>query len=156
MVQTVGCWHIETDPDATRECVARRPPGADCPCEGCRNFDAAAGRTFPPEFVAMANALGLDVTKPSEVCHVYAQGPSGLYLTDGWFNVVGSIVSGRDLGWCRPDGSHALQPGLLGSGLSFRLSLPTAPVPEVFAGRSVLQLDFVTPVPWVLAEPPTG
>src|SRR5262245_43183245 len=75
--RSVGRWLIEYDDAATRRCYAQLPVGTGCDCNECRNFDAAAGQTFPPEFLALVDALGVDPTKPAELCHWYRE-PSGL------------------------------------------------------------------------------
>jgi hypothetical protein len=69
MQRTVSRWLIDHDADATRRCYAPLAVGSGCDCNQCRNFDAAAGRTFPPEFVALADAIGMDPAKPAELCH---------------------------------------------------------------------------------------
>src|SRR4051812_18658955 len=96
MRRDVGRWLIEHDPDATRRCFAGLPLGSGCDCVNCRNFDAAAGRTFPTEFVALLEALGVDPTKPSNLCH-YCKEASGLYVVGGWFHLVGSLLAGEDV-----------------------------------------------------------
>ena len=149
----LGHWTIEFDPDATRRCVAQLPSGAGCTCLGCRNFDAAAGRNFPAPFIELAESLGLDVRRPSEVYHCYLQEPSGLYDLAGWFNLVGSVTAGGD-GWCGPDGAAAPRPEPMVPAFRFQLGRAVAPVPSVFIGSPVVELSFYTHVPWVLAESP--
>jgi hypothetical protein len=149
MMQTAR-WLIDHDPDTTRQCFARRPIGTGCTCSGCRNFDAAAGRTFPADFIALLHSLGVDPTKPSELAH-YCREPSGLYLTGGWFHFVGSIISGEDVvKWVDSHGTYHFEK--LGSGCEFGFSKRLALVPKQFAGLPTMQLEFVTRVPWVLAE----
>lgn len=147
----VGRWLIDCDPDTTRRCYAQLPVGTGCSCQQCRNFDAAAGRTFPPEFVRLLDTLGVDPTKPAELCH-WCREPSGLYLTGGWFHLVGSIVAGKDLvEWVNNVGLMRFEE--LVPGLKFGFSSYLALVREVFEGLPLIQLKFETRVPWVLAEP---
>lgn len=89
----VANWHIECDPAATHAAYAPLPMGTDCSCDQCRNFNAAAGSTFPTEFTALAASIGIDPLKPAELMHWYRE-PSGLYLTGGWFHFVGHIFRG--------------------------------------------------------------
>jgi len=147
MQTTMGRWLIDHDPDATRACYARRPPGSGCTCNECRNFDAAVGQTFPADFIALVLTLGVDPTKPSELAH-YCREASGLHLTGGWFHCVGSILSGEAV---VKNGTYQLEK--LASGCEFGISARLDLVPEVFAALPTLQLDFVTRVPWVLPEP---
>jgi hypothetical protein len=147
----VARWLIDHDPEATFRCYARLPVGTGCTCDQCRNFDAAADRTFPSEFVALLAALSVAPTKPAELCH-YCREPSGLYLTGGWFHFVGSILAGEDaMHWENNTGTFRLE--VMGAGLEFGLTARLALVREVFAGLPVVQLEFQTRVPWVLAEP---
>ncbi len=151
MPRTVARWLIDDDPDATRRCFSQLPVGTGCTCNQCRNFDAAAGQTFPSEFVTLVEALGVDATKPVELCHWYRE-PSGLYLTGGWFHFVGSILAGEDaMHWENNTGTFRFEE--LVSGLEFGFTVRLALVREVFAGLPLVQLEFQTRVPWVLAEP---
>lgn len=148
MRQTVARWVIDHDPDATRRCFAQLSVGSGCDCAYCRNFVAAVGEAFPAEFLAWLAVLGVDPTKPAELCH-WNREPSGLYDTGGWFHLVGSIVAGEDL--VEDDGTYQFEelvPGLQ-VGFTARLAL----VPEAFAGLPLVQFEFQTLVPWVLAEP---
>src|SRR5436853_2955531 len=132
MQRTVGRWLIEHDPDATRRCYAQLPIGTGCKCNQCRNFDAAAGRNFTREFLGLSDALGVDPTKPTELCHYWRREPSGLYLTGGWFHFVGSILAGEDvLQWS--DGIGTFHFEELEPGLEFGFSARRALVREVFA-----------------------
>lgn len=148
----VAKWLIDHDPDATRRCFAERRAGSGCTCIECVNFDAAAGKTFPPDFVALTDSLGIDPTKPSELAHYRADKTS--CITNGWFHFVGQILSGEDVS--RLVGNHGtFRFEKLDSGMEFGFSAKLALVPNVFDGLPTVQLEFVTQVPWVLAEPGT-
>lgn len=148
---TVSRWLIEADPLATGRCYAQLPVGMDCTCCYCRNFDAARGRTFPAEFVALLETLGVDPAKPAELCH-WCREPSGWYRTGGWFHCVGTILSGEDaIHWEGHVGTCRLEEWVPGLELGFTNHLDL--VREVFAGLPLVQLEFVTRVPWVLEEP---
>jgi hypothetical protein len=150
MQRSVGRWLIEHDPDATRRRYTHLSAGTDCHCNQCRNLDAAVGRTFPSEFLGLADALGVDPTKPAELCHWYRE-PSGLYLTGGWFHFIGSILAGEDvMQWSDGSGTYHFEE--LVRGLEFGLTARLALVREVFAGLPIVQLEFQTRVPWVLTE----
>lgn len=151
MQRTVARWLIDHDPDATRRCYAKLPVGTGCTCHQCHNFDAAAGRTFPAEFVALADALGVDPAKPAELSHWFRE-PSGLYLTGGFFHFVGSILAGEDvMHWEGNSGTYRFEE--LVPGLEFGFSARLALVREAFTGLPLAQLEFQTRVPWVIAEP---
>jgi len=150
MQRTVARWLIDHDADATRRFYARLPVGTGCACDQCRNFDAAAGRTFPKEFVVLLDALGVDPAKPAELCH-WCREASGLYLTGGWFHFVGTILAGEDaMHWEGGTGTFRFEE--LVPDLEFGFTARLALVREPFAGLTLVQLEFQTRVPWVLAE----
>jgi len=146
----VANWHIECDPDATRNAYEPLPIGTDCSCDQCRNFIAAAGTTFPPEFTVLAASMGIDPSKPAELMH-WCREPSGLYLTGGWFHFVGHIVSGAD-SHEHEDGTGVLMQQPLAPGIEVGVSRHISLLPETFSGLAVCQLEFETHVPWVLAD----
>lgn len=151
MQRTIARWVVDHDADATRRCFDRLPVGSGCTCTSCRNFDAATGRNFPPAFSELATHLGIDPTKPAELCH-YGREPSGLHWMGGWFHFVGSIESGDDvLHWENGTGTFRFEE--LVPGMEFGLSSRLALVAEVFSDLSLIQLEFQTRVPWVLDEP---
>jgi hypothetical protein len=147
----ISRWLIEYDAEATRHCYSQLPTGTGCSCDECRNFDAAAGRTFPPEFVALAHELGIDPVKPAELMH-WVREPSGLMLTGGWFHFVGSVLSGASL-TSKPDGTGTidLQPY---AGLELGVSNHTSLLPDSFSNQPVVELQFQSRVPWVLDSCP--
>jgi len=60
-------------------------------------------------------------------------------------------MAGEDvLKWVGNHGTYQFE--ALASGFEFGLSSRLALVPEAFAGLPLVQLEFVTRVPWVLAE----
>ena len=146
----IANWQVACDPDATRAAFATLPVGTDCSCDPCRNFTAAAGRTFPPAFLKITTSLGIDPTKPAELCH-WTREPSGLYLTGGWFHFVGHIVAGVDA-MQHPDGTGAIQYQSLAPGIDIGFTRHTRLVPDAFSDLAVCQLEFQTHVPWVLAD----
>ena len=59
MQRTVARWLIDHAPDATLAVVSPNfPVRTRCTCNQCRNFEAAAGRNFPSEFLALLDVLG--------------------------------------------------------------------------------------------------
>jgi hypothetical protein len=150
MQMRVARWELDFDPASTADCFARFVEAKPCECTDCRNFRAAGNAAFTEPFLALAVQLGIDASKPSELCH-YGQ-PGTPSLTHGWFHIVGSIMSGRDA-WLQVDentwhGDLESGFGLSGIGFTSRIHL----LPDAFADRPVVQLEFETIVPWVLVE----
>jgi hypothetical protein len=96
----------------------------------------------------LAHGLGIDLSKPSELCH-YGE-PGKDCPTGGWFHLVGTILSGKDA-WVQTSNTAWVadfEPDfdLPGVGFTSRIAL----LPDAFKGHPVVQLDFDTVVPWVL------
>lgn len=146
----IGRWEIDFAADATRRCFAALPIGSGCDCAYCRNYLAALNRVFPSEFRSLAGTLGVDLAKPAELAH-FGREEAGL-ITSGWFHVVGSVMAGDDawhwVGTAATPRFETLAPGFQ-FGFDRRLSL----VPEPFKAGPAVQLEFLTHIPWLLAEP---
>jgi hypothetical protein len=144
-------WHIDHDTPATQSCYGKMSAGVKCDCHQCRNFNAAVDRCFPQDFENLLDQLGIDRSKPIELCHWYRE-PSGLYVTGGWYHLVGTIVSGDDtISWENNTGHYHYEK--LESGIEFGFTRELALVNDAFAEMSVIQLEFQTLVPWLLNEP---
>ena len=65
----IARWELDVDPVLTAGCYARRVNDRPCDCADCRNFRAARDRAFPRQFRELASRLGVDLAKPSELCH---------------------------------------------------------------------------------------
>jgi hypothetical protein len=148
---TIQRWQLEYDSDASRRGFAQLPIGSGCNCQECRNFFAAIDHAFPSEFAPIAGRLGIDTAKPSELAH-YGRDDTGALIVGGWFHFVGSIVAGEDA--IREDshgtGHFYLEHLTCDFQLGFTSQL--ALVPEPLKAHPVVQLEFHTRVPWLLAE----
>ncbi len=146
----VGRWSIRFDPDLTRD-LYTRVSGIACECTDCVNFRAAGKAAFSAPFLNLLRQLGIDSSKPAELCHY---GTSGEPMpTQGWFHFVGHIEGGADA-WRQVDeNTHTLDPepfpGIKSIGFTSRLSQ----VPAPFEGQPLVQLEFEATVPWVTAVP---
>jgi hypothetical protein len=156
MKTNIARWQIEYDSDATRACYAQVAHGSQvkCSCSDCRNFAAALEHAFPPAARRVLDQLGVDYSKRAEV---YSTGrvDSGLHQYGGWFHFVGAIESGADA-WRQFDKEAKSFTGELAQfadhfeiGFTSRIAL----LPDAFHGKSVVQLEFQTQIPWVIAEP---
>ena len=111
---------------------------------------AALEHAFPPAFRILADTLGIDLSKPAELCH-WCREPSGLLRTGGWFHFVGSIVSGSDaIQQVGTTGIFRLEQ--LGQTFELGFTSQLALVPDAFRSHSLTQLEFETFVPWVIAD----
>jgi hypothetical protein len=153
MLTRIGRWELDIDPVLTADCFARYPNDALCTCDGCKNFRALGENAFPIPFRALAAQLGIDLSKPSELCH-YGEGE--LRDLHGWFHLIGSIRSGRDA-WrqiSETSWTTVTEPvfGLSGLGFTDNIAL----LPEAFKGLPIVQLEFQTKVPRVLDDSRSG
>jgi hypothetical protein len=152
----IARWQIDYDADATRACYAQVAQGSQvtCSCGDCRNFAAALEQAFPQQAREMLNRLGIDHSKPAEV-YTTGRVDSGLHQYGGWFHFVGCIESGTDA-WRQVDKDGKSFTGELepfADHFEFGITSRVALLPEPFHGQSVVQLEFQTQIPWVLAEP---
>jgi hypothetical protein len=97
---------------------------------------------------ALFTLLGVDPTKPAELCH-WGREPSGLYLTGGWFHFVGRILEGEDAVQ-GSDGTGMIKFQALPGGAELALTMHISLLPAAFRDVSVCQLEFHTRIPWVL------
>jgi hypothetical protein len=136
-----GIWSVRVDREATRrayaQCSGRATP---CDCAPCRNFAAAREHIFPDSVVALFRDLGIDPRCPAEV---YSQGrdKNGLHRYGGWFHLVGELEAEID------------NIESVGEDFMLWLTRHLALVPAAFENSSVVQLEFVAGVPWVIDEP---
>ena len=150
-LSTFGRWVLKFDRDETARRYSLLPAGNGCSCTECTNFNTVGLRAFQHDFRRIAEQLGIDVQKPAELCH-YSKDSTGLHLTGGWFHVIGSLQSGRDA-WKETDMPSARTADFekLASGAEIGFSPEAHLVPDVFKGASLVQLEFVTRVPWLLS-----
>ena len=148
----IAGWVLECEPEETVRLLAALPKGAPeaCACLHCRNFAAARQSVYGPEFRGLLEALGVPVDREAEV---YDCGPAerwGWRLSSGWFHAVGRVA--RDpLVDLAPSG----QPfAVLDAALRVFFTSGGSLVPDVLVGQPVIQIEFETEVPWVLAEQP--
>jgi hypothetical protein len=151
MISTIGRWKIKHQPDITRQCYNARPEGPGCDCADCRNFMAALDKAFPQEFLSIADLLGIDIRKPVELGH-YGQEGSKLYVTDGFFHLVGAILSGRDAYKQTSATSWVADMEKLTDGLDMGFTNKIVLISEPFADKQLVQLEFQVRVPRVLPE----
>ena len=150
MIIRVARWELDIDPVLTSECYAAFFNDNPCACADCLNFRTAGDLAFPTAFRRFASRLGVGLAKPSELCH-YGQAGQPC-PTGGWFHIVGTLLSGRDT-WRRTDdnlwrGDSEPHLGLAGLGFTKRIAL----LPDAFQEHPIVQLEFQTPVPWVLGD----
>lgn len=154
MILDLARWRIEFDSAATEDGYSQLRDGIACDCADCRNFMAASDVAFPASFRAIAGRLGIDLDKPAELSHCCRE-PSGLHLSGGWFHFVGAILSGADAWTAEGVNSwtQALEP--LSKEFEFGFTVRLSLVPPPFQGQSLVQLEFMTRVPWVIQDAET-
>jgi hypothetical protein len=150
VITRIGRWEIDHDPVQTAACYAEHMESNPCECSDCRNFRAAADIAFPQEFREFASSIGIDISKPAELCHYGSAGEP--CPTSGWFHLVGMLRSGQDA-WTETSPNTSLldsEPafGLKGIGFTTKIAL----LPDSFKDYPIVQLEFETVVPWVLEE----
>lgn len=147
----IGNWLLKCDREATRAAYALIPSGGakECGCIYCRNYVLARDTIFQGSVRSLFEQLGIDCTKDAEVCE-YGRDAGGKRLYDGWFHFIGEII--RTPPGSSESASHtytlSADPSLEIS--SLRRSDLAHPL---FQGRPLVQIEFTTPLAWVLDEP---
>ena len=140
----LGQWRYECAREATKAAYAQLERGgaASCDCNGCRNFVAARAHVFPPRFLALLEALGIDPFKDAETYHHARLGP-GRHDYGGWFHFVGQLHTTGDFPVVD-----------FGGGFTVSLCRAHAPPLTCLENMPLVQLEFHSDaVPWVLDEP---
>jgi hypothetical protein len=151
MITEVGRWRIDHDPDATKSCY-ELCPRFSCACPDCHNFLIAFDVAFHPEFQKIASELGIDLRKPSELVP-YGREAANRHVYGGWYHIVGVMLSGEDA-WKAEDDSSSCE-NFLAITKSFRYGFSNRSqlLPDSFKGKQIVQLEFMTRVPWVANMP---
>jgi hypothetical protein len=141
---SVGEQKIRFDREATLAlyCETIKAAGADrCNCIYCRNFAAQRSTIYPEEFLRLLKKLGADPFKEWEAfdCGCAPENPNS-YLYGGWFLLSGKLVVGADKRTKQEPFSHWLT-----------TSFPKGGLPN---DVEVCAVEFMTEIPWVLAEVP--
>jgi hypothetical protein len=130
-------WEIEFDKELTTQAYLSLPD--QCNCGYCRNFQRVF-KGLSSEFVTLLQKLGIDPAQPAEIVH-YNDNHDGTHHYGWWYHFVGQIMSG-DESW--EDFAQGMK-------VEFRNKDELAP--ENFP-RPIVQLEFLSNLPWVLAENP--
>lgn len=150
---TVGPWLIECEPETTRSCYARIPPGIGCDCTTCRNVEALGPAAFPPGAHYIFEELGIDFHKPAEVYHL-TRLENGLQYYGGWYHCVGHIESGPGMQPReRPSSTSDFERAIATEHFTLWCSSRHDLVPEPFRGLPLVQVEFTAELPWVISEP---
>ena len=149
-------WIVEADPDATRNALAIAEPmgPSTCSCAHCRNFLAARemGIVYPKEVVVFLRDIGIDPIVETEIAP-FGREPSGMHVVSGWTHAVGRIVEGPEArSPSGPDGFTLHTPAIEGA---FELALleGKALAAPSFRDQNLIQIEFLTRLPWLLPEP---
>ncbi len=150
-ISNFGRWVVKFDREETVRRYSLLPVGNGCSCTECINFNAVGPRAFPDDFQNLAEALGIDVQKPAELCH-YGKNESGMHLTGGFFHFVGNVESGGDA-WKETTTPNACTADFekLASGSEFGFSRKAELVAKAFNGVHLVQVEFLTRIPWLLS-----
>jgi hypothetical protein len=125
-----------------------------CGCTHCKNYVAAREGAFPPEALDLLDHLGIDRTKELEVVP-YRRVDEKTCFYVGWFQFVGSIRSGADYWRLNPEGGLLNDPSgteFLGEDFRMGFTARLTRVTKPFRGEPLVQLEFGTALPWVIAK----
>jgi hypothetical protein len=147
-------WEVTCDPEATRKAYAVISMGGteECGCEPCLNFVAARIQAYSPDVLSLFEKLGISANREADASH-FARLESGRHFYVGWFQFVGSILSGAEA--ARQVAENTWRPDLekIGEHFSLGFSSKLALVRKPFIKFPLVQLEFTAEVPWVLTTP---
>ncbi len=139
----LGDQVIRFDRERTRQAYStvKRGDAERCGCSYCQNFAAQRNTAYPEVFRFLLDQLGIDPEKEGEV---YESGPEGsLRIYGGWLYFAGELVH---------SGERMTD---IGSGFQYWFAeAKNLPKPEADFGPSVLAVEFLTRLPWVIPERP--
>jgi DMSO/TMAO reductase YedYZ molybdopterin-dependent catalytic subunit len=141
-----GDWELEVDVEATRRAYTNIAMGdpETCGCLYCRNFAAAQNLAYPTPVLELYAQLGIEADREAET---YEAGPweddPTRRVYGGWHHFIGRIVKA---------GEHPYEPAP-GFHLVFSERKHCAD-PPFKKEPAVVQAEFVTALPWVVAEKP--
>jgi hypothetical protein len=112
-----------------------------CGCSDCRNFAAQRSTAYPEMFRALLDKLGID---PEQEGEVYESGPeASLRVYGGWLYFAGELVRSGER--------------MTDTGSGFQCWFADGknlPKPAADFGPRVLAVEFLTRLPWVIADQP--
>lgn len=149
-IVNIGRWKIKFDREATLAAYSGVSLGSpeSCGCEDCLNLVAARSQAYAPEAMAIFEQLGIDHTKEAETWRMCRE-ESGLHLYGGFFHFIGSIESGKDaVVFINQTGTFDLEK--LGDYFEYGFTSNVHLLPESFAGKEIVQLEFQTRTAWVI------
>lgn len=147
-------WELLVDPEATRQAYAATEIGwaEFCGCVHCRNFQRARERAYPPEARDLLHRLGIDPARELDLQPVRPERQER-YTYSGFFQFVGSLVSGPEFWREHPEGGLTNDPDGMETladdfilGFSSRLGRVLKP----FQGKPLVELEFIVTAPWLL------
>jgi hypothetical protein len=147
-----GRWTLSIDPAATKAAYAKVISGGpeECGCEPCLNFAAQRHEIYSPAVIALFESLGIQSNREVEVYHM-ARLESGKHLYGGWFHFVGTIVSGAEAAKQISENTWRRDLEIESEDFSLGFISRVELVREPFKGLQLVQLEFTSHVPWILA-----
>jgi hypothetical protein len=145
-------WIIEVDREATITAYRQWQLSSQ---ESADHYTLNYLSTFdqlPIEFADILQTLGIDPTKPSEVCEV-CENNDGTHLFMGWYHIIAKcIAESNDKMQTRVFPVDELGWNHIAGNCHVKLTEETHLLPKNFP-REVLQVNFTVNIPWVMDEP---
>lgn len=140
----IGDQTIRYDREATEAIYTTLKHGfaEECGCVSCQDFVRLRSLFYPASFRVLLDELGADPNKEGEV---YRYGPleDGGYLYEGWFHIVGEMVTAGERNYNTIDSPQ----------LEFYFNAKCADAPA-FRGGPALALEFTTRIQAPLPNSP--
>jgi len=141
----VAQFLIEMDAEATCACYAKMPEGPGCDCSLCENFRLVGHRAFPTAVHVTFGQLGVDFSKPAEVCD-YFETRDGLRKYGVSYYFIGRLANPP----VEAETIRTLSFRRFSAEVEYEFAFPWAPIPEPMKGMELVQFEFAAMLPWLL------
>lgn len=144
-------WLLKVDVEQTERIYSQFCTFAEsCGCLYCRNYTEVAKR-FSIELLSFFQSLGIDPTKCAGEIMEFGKLENEMHYYGGWYHFVGEIIDGPDC-MVPPENWNKINLIKIDSfemGFTKEVQLVSSNFPE-----SVVQLEFVSTIPWILQDLP--
>jgi len=137
-------WIINIDVQKTAAYYNSISEEAGCKCSYCRNYIKAC-EYFPDDVLNFFSSLGIDPKKEGEFMEYEAA--SNMHLYQGFYHIVGSIITGQSRVIERWATLSLIKIGNFEFAFNDNLDLVSENFP-----KPVIQLEFEVTLPWLLNE----
>jgi hypothetical protein len=110
-----------------------------------------AGLVYPDEMLAFLSQIGVDDLRETEIAD-FGREPTGMHVVSGWFLAIGHVVVGPDPRIPAGPNGYSLHTTPIVGDFEIALFEGRALAPPSLAAHPLIQVEFLTRLPWMLSE----